>query len=299
MPGAGFVHPANSKARPTTAIGNPRKGLMVATIPRGGPPARMGHNRLVAESPKIDTALVAARELAFEAAVDEAGTAVVGEHIDVFMEDERVATHMFACTNPGYVGWRWAVTVTRAPRAKQVTVNDVVLLPGPESIIAPPWVPWSERLQPGDLGVGDVLPTAPDDLRLVPGYTGWDDLLDPDATQLPSGWQIGLGRERVLSPMGRDDAADRWFEGDMGPAAEMALAVNLQCSTCGFMAPLAGVFGQAFGVCANRMSPADGRVVALSFGCGAHSQIAIEDAAPLPEPASDELGWDALELGHS
>jgi hypothetical protein len=27
-----------------------------------------------------------------------------------------------------------------------------------------------ERIQPGDLGVGDVVPTAPDDERLVPGF---------------------------------------------------------------------------------------------------------------------------------
>ncbi|MEV4007186.1 DUF3027 domain-containing protein, partial [Actinomadura sp. NPDC049753] len=31
---------------------------------------------------------------------------------------------------PAYVGWRWAVTVTRASRAKNVTVSECVLLPG-------------------------------------------------------------------------------------------------------------------------------------------------------------------------
>jgi hypothetical protein len=64
------------------------------------------------------------------------------------------------------------------------------------------------------------------------------------------------------------------------------------------MLPMGGPLGQQFAVCANRMSPADGRVVALTFGCGAHSEIEPE-AEPRPSAAHDETGWDPLELGHS
>jgi hypothetical protein len=259
----------------------------------------MGHNSNVVIDIKLDAALAGAIVLAHEAAITEAGSDLVGEHLEVFMEGDRVATHLFGCTSPAYVGWRWAVTVTRAPRSKLVTVNDVVLLPGPESIIAPAWVPWSERLQPGDLGVGDVLPTPADDPRLVPGYFDWESFTDPEGSSFPTGWEVGLGRERVLSPLGRDEAADRWFDGPRGPKSPMAQAVELACLTCGFLLPVGGVFGQEFGVCANAMSPADGHIVALTFGCGAHSQIAAEDVAPIPDMTSDELGWDALELGHS
>ena len=69
-------------------------------------------------------------------------------------------------------GWRWAVTVTRASRAKLVTVNEVVLLPGPDALLAPEWVPWRDRLRPGDVGVGDLMPVSPDDERLVPVVAG-------------------------------------------------------------------------------------------------------------------------------
>lgn len=272
---------------------------MALTIPRADEYFAMGQNLDVVTDSKLDAALASAIELAREAAVTEAGSDLVGEHIEVFMEGERVATHLFSCTSQAYVGWRWAVTLTRAPRAKQVTVNDVVLLPGPDSILAPAWVPWSERLQPGDLGVGDVLPTSPDDPRLVPGYTDWEMLSDSDELPMPSGWQIGLGRERVLSIVGRDDAAERWFAGAYGPETPMAQAVNVTCQSCGFLMPVGGVFSQVFGLCANAMSPADGHVVALTFGCGAHSQIAAEDATLRPELASDEVNWDVLELGHS
>lgn len=249
---------------------------------------------------KRDAVLVAAVDAARAAAVAETGEALVGDHLGVVMEEERLATHSFACLNPAYVGWRWSVTLARAPRSKTVTVSDVVLVPGETAIVAPPWLPWSERVLPGDLGPGDVLPTAPDDVRLVAGLTAEDDL-ESVASQSPlhpGQWELGLGRVRVLSPVGRDDAADRWVEGDFGPTTPMARQAAHECGSCGFMLPIGGSLGQLFAVCANLLSPADGRVVALTFGCGAHSEVEVEVEAKVDE-ALDEGSWDPLELGHS
>lgn len=219
-------------------------------------------------------------------AVDLARTAVlevapadhVGEHLGVQADEERVATHRFSCPAPGYRGWYWAVTVARAARAKVATVDEVVLLPGPEALVAPAWLPWSQRVAPGDLGVGDVLPTQADDPRLAPGWSGLDDLAAAaDEPGLrPNGWELGVGRQRVLSVTGRDDATERWLAGDTGPETPMARSAPGSCSTCGFLMPIGGPTGSAFGVCANGMSPADGRVVSLAFGCGAHSEAARE-----------------------
>ena len=64
------------------------------------------------------------------------------------------------------------------------------LLPGPESLVAPEWVPWSDRIRPGDLGVGDVLPA--DDARLVPGMSGSDEIdaiIDRDEPRGWTGWK--------------------------------------------------------------------------------------------------------------
>lgn len=264
----------------------------------------MGHNLpmtpAVEREAKRDAVLVSAVEVARAAAVEEAGPDAVGDHLGVVMEDERLATHTFACLNPAYVGWQWTVTVARAPRAKAVTVSEVVLLPGPGALVAPEWVPWSERIRPGDLGPGDVLPTRADDPRLVAGLTGEDDLesVASQAPLQPGQWELGLGRVRVLSPFGRDDAADRWVDGDFGPTSPMAKQAPLECVSCGFLLPLGGPLGQQFAVCANPMSPADGHVVALTYGCGAHSEVEPE-AEARPVAAHDETGWDPLELGHS
>ncbi|MCA1823385.1 MAG: DUF3027 domain-containing protein, partial [Frankia sp.] len=99
-----------------------------------------------------DKACADAVELARSAAI-EAGGDRVGDYEGIEVDGERLLTHLFNCLDPAYVGWRWGVQVTRASRAKDVSVNDVVLLPGPDALLAPAWVPWAERLRPGDVGV--------------------------------------------------------------------------------------------------------------------------------------------------
>lgn len=53
---------------------------------------------------------------------------------------------VFACLKPAYVGWHWVVTVTRLSPKAPVTVTELGLLPGPDALLAPEWVPWSQRL---------------------------------------------------------------------------------------------------------------------------------------------------------
>jgi hypothetical protein len=129
-------------------------------------------------------------DLARAAAEADAGPGQVGSHVGIQVEGDRVVTHLFASLNPAYVGWRWAVTVTRAARSKVVTVSESVLLPGPDSLLPPPWVPWTERVRPGDLRAGDLMPARSDDDRLVPivaiaGETGLLDWDETDTWQLP------------------------------------------------------------------------------------------------------------------
>ena len=242
---------------------------------------------------KADTVCVAAVEPARAAAIDEAGAAQIGEHLGHLVEGERLVTHYFASAHPGYRGWRWAVTVTRASRAKTVTVNEVVMLPGDEAIVAPEWVPWSDRVQPGDLRPGDLFPTPADDPRLEPGFT---DTGAPDEV-LQVVEELGLGRERVLSVFGRDDAAERWSAGDFGPTSPIAQAVPYKCNGCGYWIRLGDSLGRSFGVCANEMAPGEGRVVAFDYGCGAHSDAVIDlSEPPIADHAFDTTGYDAMEL---
>ncbi len=215
----------------------------------------------------IDPACAAAVDLARAVAL-EAGGSAVGDHLGVEADDALVVTHSFATTDPAYVGWRWAVTVARADGTDEITVDEVVLLPGAGALLAPAWVPWSERVQPGDLSPGDLLPPAVDDPRIVPAYTETD--LDLAAETF---WELGLGRASVLSADGRADAAERWYDGDRGPHTPMARQAPGQCLDCAFRLPLGGGLRALFGVCANAFAPDDSRVVSLDHGCGAHSAV--------------------------
>jgi hypothetical protein len=231
-----------------------------------------------------DAVLAAAVDLAREAAV-AAGGESVGEHLAVRGEQDRVATHAFAATLPGYGGWYWAVTVARAPRSRTATVDEVVLLPGADALLAPNWVPWEERVRPGDLAPGDLIPPPPpDDPRLAPGY-----LLSDDPAVESVAFELGLGRERVMSREGRLAAAERWHDGEHGPRTAMARHAPGQCGTCGFYLPLAGALSAGFGVCGNEVTETDGQVVSVEYGCGAHSEARVE-VTPLAEPG--ELVYD-------
>jgi hypothetical protein len=250
--------------------------------------------------PKTDAALVAEADHARAELIEAVGADEVGEHLGYVAEADRVLTHWFAARHPGYAGWRWAVTLARAPRQKAPTVNEIVLLPGADALVAPEWVPWKDRVGKEDLRPGDLVPTTDDDPRLVPGYLVGDEPLDGvsarERRELVR--DVGLGRERVLSVVGRDEAAARWHEGDHGPDAAIAKAAPGHCGSCGFLVRLAGPLATMFGVCANASSPSDGQAVSFDHGCGAHSDVRVETSVHQPvsmTPFFDTLGWDVFD----
>jgi hypothetical protein len=249
---------------------------------------------------KADSALVAAADAARAALLEDVDAADVGEHLGAVGEGERVVTHLFACERRGYVGWRWSVTVTRATRQKSVTVDEVVLVPGDEAIVAPAWVPYRERIQPGDLSAGDLLPVSDEDPRLVPTFSFGDDPLDTDdkAQIREVAQDLGLGRTRTLSVEGRELAAQRWYDGDGGPESPLAQSAPHHCHSCGFLMRINGPLSETFGVCANGDANDDGRVVSTDHGCGAHSEVRLakkHEPQPLPDPVFDTLTVDEVE----
>ncbi|GAA4664857.1 DUF3027 domain-containing protein [Gordonia humi] len=229
-------------------------------------------------------------------AVDVARAALLAEgetpgaHIGVSAEGDYAATHYFDAQLPGYRGWQWCVVVAGAPDSSEITVSEVALLPAADALLAPDWVPWVQRVAPGDLGPGDLLAAPADDPRLVPNQIDTQDvsLIDQDEIgQVDT--EIGLGRKRLLSIDGRAEAAQRWYDGDYGPASPMARNARHSCGTCGFFLPIAGALHSGFGVCANEFA-ADGRAVSAEYGCGAHSDV--------PAPAGNgSPAYDAYDDG--
>ena len=97
---------------------------------------------------KPDALLSGAVEAARAALLEAVDAEHIGRHLGAKSEGERLVTHLFECLRPGYRGWQWYVTVARVSRSKIVTVSELGVLPSEDSVLAPEWVPWSERVRP-------------------------------------------------------------------------------------------------------------------------------------------------------
>ena len=100
---------------------------------------------------KVDEILAAAKDVALQGVREIAPAHAIGLVHHVRAEEERLSTHLFECTLPGYRGWFWFATLSRAPRSRVATICEVGLLPGDDALIAPDWVPWADRVRPEDL----------------------------------------------------------------------------------------------------------------------------------------------------
>ncbi|WP_082000588.1 DUF3027 domain-containing protein [Arthrobacter sp. PAMC 25486] len=99
---------------------------------------------------KPDAFLAADVATAREAIRSIAGDAEIGEHLGARSEGVRCVTHLFESKKQGYGGWVWFASLARVSRGKDSTVNEVGMLPTDDSVLAPPWVPWAERVRPED-----------------------------------------------------------------------------------------------------------------------------------------------------
>lgn len=198
----------------------------------------------------IDTALDALEELGGEHVGEYIGAELVGD----------VAVHRFRSLAPGYSKWEWTAVLAHVPGSGTITVNDIALQAGKGAALAPDWVPYEDRVRPGDLGPGDSLPPRADDDRLAAA----------EEITADDGFPRNPHAPRALSQSGLSSALQRWRTGDFGPNSEFAEKAPMMCRTCAFYLPINSTTTR-FGVCANEFS-ADGRVVHATYGCGAHSE---------------------------
>lgn len=249
--------------------------------------------------------------LAYAVAVDTAGDVdAVGPYVTQQDIGDGVTDFRFEAHNVGYEGWQWSVTLFHDEEADRWTVDESSIIPTEHALLPPQWVPWKDRLLPSDLSVTDSIGTESDDDRLVDGVnertvtevetTVAEDGSTTDSSDLHEAIEtFDLSRRRVLSPLGRTQTAQRWYDGPHGPKSlSTKTAEGHHCSTCGFLIPLQSDLGTMFGVCANRWSPDDGRIVSLDHGCGEHSQIEPPEPGSLwiqTKPAYDDVHIDVVE----
>ena len=181
-------------------------------------------------SPELATVLTGAVELARAAIIEFSGDDTVGEYLGAGYEDPDQRHPPVPRPPARLSGLAVGRRGGRYPGADHATISEVVLVPGPTALLAPKWVPWEQRVKPGDLGPGDLLAPLSGDPRLVPGFMASG---DPQIDEVAA--EIGLGRAGA-ERLGRSEAAQRWHDGDYGPAADGALhpprVPRLPASTC-------------------------------------------------------------------
>lgn len=231
----------------------------------------------------------------------------VGDFVEAIDLGDDVTDFRFETHVRGYEGWQWSVTLYHDAELDHWTVNESSLVPTDNALRPPEWIPWKDRLEPTDLAVTDSIGTDPDDPRLEEGFhaTRADGGAAPTEASETSEEDVEdaveefeLSRRHVLTPLGRAQTAKRWYEGPRGPKSlSTKTADGNPCSTCGFFIPLKGELNLLFGVCANKWSPDDGRVVSIDHGCGEHSEIEPPEPSHLwvqSKPAFDDLHIDII-----
>lgn len=162
-------------AGPTAPAGAKATGSKQGIRPRAGVPAwRTG---------KPDAFLAAAVDVARTAVEGIAPAEQIGEHIGARSEGDRLVTHLFESRLPGYLGWQWYAVLTRNSRSKVVTVDELGLLPSEDSILAPAWVPWAERVRPEDAQADEAADEASG--SETPSATDRQDTDQQDADEAP------------------------------------------------------------------------------------------------------------------
>lgn len=236
----------------------------------------------------------------------------VGDFVEAIDLGDDVTDFRFETRVRGYEGWQWSVTLYHDVELDHWTVNESSLVPTDRALRPPAWIPWKDRLEPTDLAVTDSIGTEPDDPRLEEGFRATDagegapaetpEMSETSETSKEdvedAVQEFELSRRHVLTPLGRAQTAKRWYEGPRGPKSlSTKTADGNPCSTCGFFIPLKGELNLLFGVCANKWSPDDGRVVSLDHGCGEHSEIEPPEPSQLwvqSKPAFDDLHIDVV-----
>lgn len=69
----------------------------------------------------------------------------IGQLADLVDQGDGVFAVRFQAIVPGYPGWLWTASMTQL-EGEEPSVLEAGLLPGGQALLAPPWVPWADRL---------------------------------------------------------------------------------------------------------------------------------------------------------
>ncbi|CAN5542589.1 hypothetical protein BH09ACT4_BH09ACT4_20700 [soil metagenome] len=142
------------------------------------------------------TVTAAERELRAREALAEFTTPDhFGDLLSETLEDDGVYTLLFAATMGGYPGWHWTVSLAEI-EGGEPSVLETELMPGDGALLAPDWIPWSERLE--EYRAAQAAAGEPDESVLLDADADDDDD-DDDHDELEL--DEGIDFESVVEPV--------------------------------------------------------------------------------------------------
>jgi len=95
--------------------------------------------------PEVSPELVALQKVALASLLEMTPVSTVGKFLGTQDDGDGVVTLYFASESSGYPGWRWTVSISHQD-GQDPSVLETELTPGDGALLAPDWVPWSDRL---------------------------------------------------------------------------------------------------------------------------------------------------------
>ena len=146
------------------------------------------------------------------AAVEFASAHAVGDFLNSVDEGENVTTYLFASKLKGYVGWNFSVSIYA--EGEDVTISEVNLMPGDGALLAPNWVPWSERLADykalqAELEAQASEELAAEELAAAEEETSEEEVVVADEATEEEGSATALVNESVDAEQDSDDTGKR------------------------------------------------------------------------------------------
>ena len=136
----------------------------------------------------------------------------VGAFIEAIDEGDNTVSYLFKSELKGYVDWRWSVTVYQ-PDGAEPTLSEFVLLPGEGSLVAPDWVPWSERLADYKALQAELEAQAALDAEEAEDGDESDDVEDADEEEVEI---VDVDEDELLSPVPDESEATESDTEDAG-----------------------------------------------------------------------------------
>jgi Protein of unknown function (DUF3027) len=168
--------------------------------------------------------LTEAQKFALTALLEVQAPATVGDFVSETDQGDSVVSYRFETRMAGYPGWNWTIAIAHLP-GEEPTVVESELLPAEGALLAPDWVPWSDRMddyRAAQTALGEAALESDDDDESDEDDDESDDEDDDDEDVFGSDNLHGGDLDGVdIDEIDDETSEDLEFDAELTPEAEL------------------------------------------------------------------------------